>query len=247
MDEKGEEDFLSKWNPETDIIKILFSDKINDLKEQLEVLEIGQINLNVESNIINGNEKALALAKSEIHFLSGILEVYVNSMRDRKKAWIDQRKKRRMHLIEQVATFFQYKQIVANMQITDINSSFRTGKYGAIKLNRQELALLNSLNEIINPTINFEESKRVRNKKLQISVEQGMKIVNNLPDQVTNYCKGSEIKYLLDRLSNCHLFWKIPFWPQNTITVQQLSATILTQFCYEGRDNQIEVNLYNKR
>ncbi|CAG9533926.1 unnamed protein product [Cercopithifilaria johnstoni] len=215
MDEEDENDFFCKWNPETDVIK--------EGK-----LETEQINMNIESSICQ-NQKAIRLAKSEVGSLNGILEVYLSEMQDRKQAWVEERQKKRMQFIEQVAILLQYKQIIANTQVPEITSSLRAGTNGAIKLNGQELTLLNSLNEIINPTINSNEKEEARYKKLQISVEQGMRIVNDSPIRIIDHNTGSEIKYLLDRISSCRLLSNMPSWLENTIFIQQMSAIAPTR------------------
>ncbi|KAL4002704.1 hypothetical protein ACH3XW_4550 [Acanthocheilonema viteae] len=240
MNGKGKNDFFSTWNPESDVIGRVLSNRINYLKEQIETLEIEQMTMSNESGAYR-NQKAIALARSEIGSLSGILEVYLSEMEDRKKAWIEQRQKKQVQLTEKVAILLQYKQIIANTQIPEINASLRAGTNGAIvcfshsawlkqkKLNGQELTLLNSLNEIINPTIYSYEKKRAYCKKLQISVEQGMRIAIDSPVRIVGHNTGSEIKCLLDRVASCKLFSSMPSWLQNAIFIQQMSATAPTR------------------
>ncbi|VDM14324.1 unnamed protein product [Wuchereria bancrofti] len=119
--------------------------------------------------------------------------------------------------------FLEYKEIIANTQIPEISYSLTSGTNGAIKLNGQELTLLNLLHLLINPTINFKENNKIRSKKLQIALENGIKVVKDSSFQIISRYTGHDIKCLLDRVRNCQLFVNMPSWLENMIFIEQMS------------------------
>uniref|UniRef100_A0A915PFL6 Caprin-1 dimerization domain-containing protein n=1 Tax=Setaria digitata TaxID=48799 RepID=A0A915PFL6_9BILA len=224
MQEQSDDEILNEWNPGTDMIVTLLSDKIKHLQEQ-ENLERERMDVtagNINQNQLQTDNCNLTMTMCQVDVLRDVLNTYLSEMAERSQASTEQRKKKRLTLIEQVAVFLQYKKIIAMTQIPEINLSFGSGTNGATKLNGQELMLLNSVNAVVNPVINFTENEQVRLRRLQASVEHGMRIVNDSRMRVISQHTGHDIKRLLDRVSNCDLLGKMPFWLENMNFIREM-------------------------
>ncbi|VDN93729.1 unnamed protein product [Brugia pahangi] len=222
MQEQSYDDIISKWNSGNDIIKMLLTDKIQDLKEQIEMLEMGQRHLSA-GNIACANQMVITMIMNQLDALNNVLNVYLSEMTIRKKALIKQKQRDRKQFIDQMIALLEYKEIIANTQIPEISYSLTSGTNGAIKLNGQELTLLNLLHLLINPTINFKENNKIRSRKLKIAFENGIKVIKDSSFRIIDHYTGHDIKCLLDSIRNCQLLANMPSWLENMIVIQQMS------------------------
>ncbi|VDM14982.1 unnamed protein product [Wuchereria bancrofti] len=116
-------------------------------------------------------------------------------MKRLKEVIVEQREKDQKEFTKRMADILQYKEIVTWLQQPKIRETFYDENNKVKTLNEQEMALLNSLREIINPRISSYNYEKIWKRVLRDAAKLGMKLDSDQDETATivhsNVCKNA--------------------------------------------------------
>uniref|UniRef100_A0A915PJI0 Caprin-1 dimerization domain-containing protein n=1 Tax=Setaria digitata TaxID=48799 RepID=A0A915PJI0_9BILA len=124
-------------------------------------------------------------AKSQLDTLTELVDVFYYDMEKLKQAVVDQRKKDQKEFTKRMAEILCYKEIVSWLQNPEIREAFYDGTNGFGKLDEQEVRLLNSLHELINPRISSNAYEQIWKQVLFDAAKLGMEVAYDESETAT--------------------------------------------------------------
>ncbi|VIO99107.1 Uncharacterized protein BM_BM793 [Brugia malayi] len=115
-------------------------------------------------------------AKAQLDLLNELVDTFYDDMIRLKEVIVEQRENDQKEFTKRMVDIIQYKEIVKWLQQPKIREAFCDGTNKAKVLNEEEMLLLKSLREVINPRISSYNYEKIWKRVLRDAAKLGMKL-----------------------------------------------------------------------
>ncbi|KAK6109002.1 hypothetical protein QQG55_34260 [Brugia pahangi] len=115
-------------------------------------------------------------AKAQLDLLNELVDAFYDDMIKLKEVIVEQRENDQKEFTKRMVDILQYKEIVKWLQQPKIREAFCDGTNKAKVLNKEEMTLLKSLREMINPRISSYNYEKIWKRVLRDAAKLGMKL-----------------------------------------------------------------------